>query len=569
MGGGGRRRSTLGGSGGPHYPAHMASSAAKQVRPKKSAPQLRRATVATSGSAILSAAETAIIGMAGVGKQSLISAYESQDVELFGEDKPKHKPTMRASSYPQPPVVRKLTILEEYLDWKATIYPDSSELSEVIRTNPPAVPANFSVSVVLFVFSVANHDSFKYIDNELAQHFKELRDNKIPMMLVGTCTDLDAEVSTEEIEMLSDTYLVPYYPTSTSDLQSITSMFNSMLGHLAFKRLQYDRWTASASFLKDKAGVAVLRGSENLLRKSLQLCVPVPGKPVVDGWTLFHICAWAGNILCASIVLQCEPSAITCSDAKGYSPLHIASRMGHTTFVKFLITNGANVNTPDSFGQTASETSYTNISKLISTSQELMKRNQRLKTKTVDKVITENITILNLSNAKLSSIPEAILACSELIELNLSSNSIVHLTVDFTKLDKLKKLLLRKNRIQTIPEEISPLRKLQVLDVRYNRIAGISSAISSLQNLSMLLATHNSLEFLPVELASLPFLKVLDIYGNPLSTLPDEVIPKVGETTRELLTPLFRHLNNVTNTGSFENNRIKVMFVGDGNVGKT
>ena len=149
-------------------------------------------------------------------------------------------------------------------------------------------------------------------------------------------------------------------------------------------------------------------------------------------------------------------------------------------------------------------------------------------------------------------------------------NNIKSIAVDFSNLTNLEYLILSRNRITSIPEEITILENLKHLDIRLNRLAGITPSILKLKNLEVMLLSHNLLGDLPSELSAMEMhLRILDIYNNPFPSLPNDVIPNPGAIHLSELTALLAYLRSIQARGNSEYNRVKVMFVGDGNVGKT
>ena len=103
---------------------------------------------------------------------------------------------------------------------------------------------------------------------------------------------------------------------------------------------------------------------------------------------------------------------------------------------------------------------------------------------------------------------------------------------------------------------------LKLLAAKDNQIEKISPHISCLTSLRRLLLGTNNLEYLPVEIRKLTNLMDIKVGGNPrvLAAIPKEFLK-----SREAL---FQFLED-SERGSLSFSTVKLMFVGDGNVGKT
>lgn len=132
--------------------------------------------------------------------------------------------------------------------------------------------------------------------------------------------------------------------------------------------------------------------------------------------------------------------------------------------------------------------------------------------------------------------PKRLLRCKYLPKLGLRE-----LPPTLLKATHLMKLTLKGNRLSILPAEISKLTELVTLDLR-----------------------DNELEMLPPELGFLTNLKKLKLCGNPLRTPPQELRESAGHKAAKILGYL-RDLHH----GQELVYRVKLMFVGQENVGKT
>lgn len=110
-----------------------------------------------------------------------------------------------------------------------------------------------------------------------------------------------------------------------------------------------------------------------------------------------------------------------------------------------------------------------------------------------------------------------------LVELDVSSNNIVKLPVDWSCLGELKVLHLAHNLLDTLPEPLLSMSSLTWLDLSYNRLRDLPPGVSRLAGLRHLVLAKNHLQLVPAELASLAALSCLDLYQNALGCLPDSL----------------------------------------------
>jgi Leucine-rich repeat (LRR) protein len=158
----------------------------------------------------------------------------------------------------------------------------------------------------------------------------------------------------------------------------------------------------------------------------------------------------------------------------------------------------------------------------------------------------KRIKTLNLSNNRISVIPDAIAALTSLQELDFSYNQIsvipdtlgalaaltslqiLHLYNNrisvipdtIAALTNLQKLYLYNNQISVIPDAIAALTSLQILDFYNNRISVIPDALGQLTNLQTLNLSNNRISVIPDAIAALANLQILHLYNNQFSVIP-------------------------------------------------
>ncbi len=175
---------------------------------------------------------------------------------------------------------------------------------------------------------------------------------------------------------------------------------------------------------------------------------------------------------------------------------------------------------------------------------------------------------------------------NQIIGLNLYGNSISDISF-LKEMKYLKFLDLRYNEIQSIDEEvIKDLVNLENLDLGYNKVFNIDSfsilenlifldvsfnnitSINVLLNLKKLYSLKiikNNIEIFPLELAKR--LRVLQMYSNPIINIPKHFV-----SSRASKDKLTRRLNEYLvelDKQEIINERVKLIIVGNGRVGKT
>jgi Leucine-rich repeat (LRR) protein len=100
---------------------------------------------------------------------------------------------------------------------------------------------------------------------------------------------------------------------------------------------------------------------------------------------------------------------------------------------------------------------------------------------------------LNLSGQNLSKVPDYVFTQAELVELDLSGNSLSgSLPAEVRHLSNLKHLNLSNNQFTGVPAEIGQLSRLEILDLSNNQLTGLPHELGNLQNLKTLDLRGNS-----------------------------------------------------------------------------
>jgi internalin A len=180
-----------------------------------------------------------------------------------------------------------------------------------------------------------------------------------------------------------------------------------------------------------------------------------------------------------------------------------------------------------------------------------------------------NLQSLGLSRNQIRSIPESIGRLVNLQHLDLEHNQIRIIPESISQLCNLQHLDLGSNNINVIPESIAQLVNLQRLYLWNNQISLIPESINELVNLTQLALNANKISRIPESIVQLVALKRLLLQDNPITNLPPEIIRKGwGEEEYQDGDPqaIFVYLKA---TAKRPLNELKVLLVGEGDVGKT
>jgi internalin A len=180
-----------------------------------------------------------------------------------------------------------------------------------------------------------------------------------------------------------------------------------------------------------------------------------------------------------------------------------------------------------------------------------------------------NLQILYLSSNQITAIPTVIDKLINLQILDLCNNQITAIPTAISKLTNLQQLNLSYNQINAIPTAINKLTSLQGIYFNNNQITTIPTTIDKLTNLKELYLNNNQINFIPTTINKLNKLKRLVLENNPISNILPEIIRQGwGENTWDDGNPqvIFEYLKSTANQPL---NEVKVLLVGEGDVGKT
>ena len=184
-----------------------------------------------------------------------------------------------------------------------------------------------------------------------------------------------------------------------------------------------------------------------------------------------------------------------------------------------------------------------------------------------------NLTVLSFHSNEITEISAAITQLTNLTVLYLGSNQITEIPSAITQLTNLTELYLFSNQITEIPSAITQLTNLTALYLGSNQITEIPDAITQLTNLADLDLDNNQITLIPDAIAQLTNLKRLVLQDNPIQNVPPEIVRKGwGENRWNDGEPqiIFAYLKPVTQFATKRPlNELKILLVGEGDVGKT
>lgn len=136
------------------------------------------------------------------------------------------------------------------------------------------------------------------------------------------------------------------------------------------------------------------------------------------------------------------------------------------------------------------------------------------------------LKVLNVSGNLLESLPNTIEECRALEELHANFNELTKLpdTLGF-ELHSLRKLSVNSNKLAQLPSSTSHMTALRALDARLNCLRALPDGLENLANLEALNVSQNFqfLRELPYAVGLLASLRELDVSYNSIAALPDSM----------------------------------------------
>ncbi|XP_030855242.1 leucine-rich repeat-containing protein 58 [Strongylocentrotus purpuratus] len=156
--------------------------------------------------------------------------------------------------------------------------------------------------------------------------------------------------------------------------------------------------------------------------------------------------------------------------------------------------------------------------------------------------VGRQLTVLNLSNNRLVSLPEEIGLLGGLEQLFLQYNCLEKLPKCIGNFSHLQELDCKNNHLQSLPSTLGRLSILVILNVTNNLLTELTGSIGQLTHLEELCAHSNQLTSLPDEMCNLVNLTALYVGENHLRSLPSAFGRLVRLTELDLSSCELTHL---------------------------
>jgi len=143
--------------------------------------------------------------------------------------------------------------------------------------------------------------------------------------------------------------------------------------------------------------------------------------------------------------------------------------------------------------------------------------------------LADSLEILDLSNNKLSSLPEDLCRLHQLKILFISNNEFEHLPNALGKCPQLEMIGFKANKIKTIADDALPVQTRWLI-LTDNKIEKLPNNIGQLHRLQKLALAGNQLTKLPDTMANCKNLELIRLSANKLKALPNWLIqlPKLS-----------------------------------------
>ncbi|XP_022101656.1 leucine-rich repeat-containing protein 40-like isoform X2 [Acanthaster planci] len=131
-----------------------------------------------------------------------------------------------------------------------------------------------------------------------------------------------------------------------------------------------------------------------------------------------------------------------------------------------------------------------------------------------------NLQRLNVSHNKLTSLPPELFQLRHLLLFHLEHNDLTELPEGIGEFIHLEELNLSHNKLTTLPYTVGHLAKLKTLNISNNQITSLPSSMGMLKAVRILEASNNKLPEIPTEVGDMKSLEQLFLQHNVLSGLP-------------------------------------------------
>uniref|UniRef100_A0A6Q2X2A9 Leucine-rich repeat-containing protein 40 n=1 Tax=Esox lucius TaxID=8010 RepID=A0A6Q2X2A9_ESOLU len=215
-----------------------------------------------------------------------------------------------------------------------------------------------------------------------------------------------------------------------------------------------------------------------------------------------------------------------------------------------------NLDTPEeakqnlSFGADDRWWDQTDLTKLLLSSN-------KLEVLSEDVNLLPALTVLDVHDNQLTSLPKSIGDLEHLQKLCLSHNKLKELPEELWSLKNLTCLQLQQNLLEELPEGVGQLTGLDDIDLSNNQLTAVPDSLGNLNRLVKLNLSHNKLRSLPLGISVMKNLRLLDCTHNQL-----EIIPPILSQMASLEQLYLRH-NKLQFLPELPSSRLKELHVGN------
>jgi Leucine-rich repeat (LRR) protein len=145
----------------------------------------------------------------------------------------------------------------------------------------------------------------------------------------------------------------------------------------------------------------------------------------------------------------------------------------------------------------------------------------------------EEVLILDLSNQKLTEVPEEILLFTNLRQLILTKNRLVELPDYLGRLSQLTYLNVSANNLNALPHSIGRLHQLSSLDFSRNKISTLPESFFQMKSIEIINCYSNPLYFEPEKLTKIASqIKYINIQNTKIENEHCEQLVKILEAAK-------------------------------------
>ncbi|MBS0288559.1 MAG: hypothetical protein JSS07_00810 [Proteobacteria bacterium] len=130
---------------------------------------------------------------------------------------------------------------------------------------------------------------------------------------------------------------------------------------------------------------------------------------------------------------------------------------------------------------------------------------------------------IDCSGSTLQSLPQSIGDCQALEELNCTVSKLKSLPESLGNCQALKQLYVTYSELEALPESLGNCQALQVIRSDFNQLKSLPASLGNCQGLKQLYCNYNQMEALPETLVKCEALQEIYCYGNKLKFLPESL----------------------------------------------